>query len=364
MAQTIDKTFLWTILLLSLLGFFIFSSASLGLVTREGVTPLSLIASQAVSLGLGLVLLFVFSRIPYQFWNKFSLYVLFGAILLTLLVFIPGLGFSHGGAQRWIDLGFMTFQPSEVLKVAFVIYFAAWLAGARRKLHKMKFSIVPLLTLLALIGGILAIQPDLDTFFITAATGGFMLIAAGGRWRHVAILVVSGLVGLLAIGIIFPYAQERLLTFVNPDRDPLGAGYQIQQSLIAVGSGGLFGRGFGQSVQKFSYLPEPVGDSIFAVFAEEWGFVGTVILLALFSFFALRGYRIAARAPSLFSGLLVVGIISMVILQSLLNISAMLGIAPLSGLPLLFISQGGSALLVTLAATGIVLNVSRHMKSA
>jgi cell division protein FtsW len=174
-----------------------------------------------------------------------------------------------------------------------------------------------------------------------------------------------GLLGVLLVALLAftrPYIKDRIMTFVDPSSDPQGAGYQIKQSLIAVGSGGFFGRGFGQSIQKFEYLPEPIGDSVFAVYAEEFGFVGSFVLLCLFAAFALRGYRVATHAPDLFGMLLVVGITTLVITQVALNIGSMLSLAPLSGLPLPFISHGGTALLVTLTAIGIVLNVSKYQK--
>jgi cell division protein FtsW len=186
-----------------------------------------------------------------------------------------------------------------------------------------------------------------------------MFIAAGARWTHIAALAATGAAGLASLAYVRPYIQERLLTFLNPATDPLGAGYQIKQSLIAVGSGKWFGRGFGQSIQKFNFVPEPVGDSIFAIFAEEWGFFGSVVLIALFIAFALRGYKIAADAKNPFAQLLVVGLVTLIAVQSFVNIAAMIGILPLTGLPLIFVSHGGTALFVALASVGIILNVSR-----
>lgn len=187
-----------------------------------------------------------------------------------------------------------------------------------------------------------------------------MFIVAGGRIRDVLILGIIGILLIAVLAYTRPYIRERIETFINPSTDPQGSGYQIKQSLIAVGSGGVLGRGFGQSIQKFEYLPEPIGDSIFAVYAEEFGFMGSTVLVFLFIAFALRGYRIASHAPDLFGMLIVVGIVTIVSAQVFLNIAAMLALAPLSGLPLPFISHGGTALLVTLGAVGIVLSVSKH----
>ena len=190
-----------------------------------------------------------------------------------------------------------------------------------------------------------------------------MFLIGGGKWSHVGIVGAIGIAGLSVLAFFKPYVRARIFTFLDPSSDPLGASYQLQQSLIAIGSGKWFGRGLGQSVQKFSFLPEPIGDSIFAVFSEEWGFIGATVLIGIFVVFLLRGMRIANHAPTVFSRLVVSGIVLSIVIQSFLNIGAMLGIVPLTGMPLLFVSQGGSALLVTLAAVGIVLNVSRYQKS-
>ena len=186
-----------------------------------------------------------------------------------------------------------------------------------------------------------------------------MALAAGMRVRHIFFFCLAVALGLAVLALTRPYLLDRVTTFMHPVGDPTGSGYQIKQSLIAVGSGGWFGRGFGQSVQKFHYLPEPTGDSIFSVAAEEFGFVGSVAIIGLFVLFALRGFHIAARAPDRFGGLTVVGIVILIITQSFLNIASMVGLVPLTGEPLVFISHGGTALLFALAGVGMVLNISR-----
>jgi cell division protein FtsW len=194
-------------------------------------------------------------------------------------------------------------------------------------------------------------------------TAGFaMFIAAGAYVRDILVLIGAGLLGAAGLVMVRPYLMNRIMAFLDPNVDPLGSSYQIQQSLIAIGSGGPFGRGYGQSIQKFDYLPEPIGDSVFAVLAEEFGFFGSVLLISLFVFFAWRGLRIASKAPDHFSGLLVVGIVILIVSQSFINIASMLGVFPLTGLPLIFVSHGGSALFFTLLSVGIVLNISRYLK--
>jgi len=359
-----DKVFLTITALLVFFGFFIFASASLGLLAREGGTLSSVIFNQIFfGLVLGGLALFVCARvIPYSFWNKYAFYIFLGSILFTALVFIPGLGFSHGGATRWLKLGPFTFQPAEILKLGFVIYFAAWLSGIRQKIHKLSFGIVPLVIFIGVIGALLLLQPDTGTFLVIATAALGMFVAADAKWSHTFALIALTILAVFVLALFKPYIKDRLLTFINPAHDPQGSSYQLQQSLIAVGSGDWTGRGFGQSVQKFKFLPEPVGDSIFAVFAEEWGFVGAVILIMLFLTFALRGMRIAARSPNTFTRLLVIGIVLLIVGQSFINIGSMIGVFPLTGVPLIFVSQGGSALLVALASVGIILNISAHQK--
>lgn len=363
MSHTLDRTLLALTGTLVVIGFFIFSSASLGLLAREGAR-FSSVAFNQVLFGIvgGGIALFLTSTIHYRVWRQYAFYICIAAILLTLAVFIPGLGMEHGGAHRWIRVGPISFQPSEILKISFVIYMATWLSGMKHHVHDLKKGTVPFLLLLGGVAIPLLLQPDTDTYLIIAAASVAMFITAGGRFRDVICMGIIGVLLIASLAMMRPYIKERIAVFLDPSLDPQGAGYQIKQSLIAVGSGGLAGRGFGQSIQKFEYLPEPIGDSIFAVYAEEFGFFGSVVLILLFSSFALRGYRIASRAPDSFGMFLVVGIITLITTQAILNIAAMVAIAPLSGLPLPFISHGGTALLVMLASIGIVLNVSKYQK--
>ncbi|NCN52498.1 FtsW/RodA/SpoVE family cell cycle protein [Candidatus Parcubacteria bacterium] len=361
--HTLDRILLGTVALLVVGGFMIFSSASLGLLARSGASFSSVALSQFFFgiLGGGAAL-FLMSSIHYRFWRQYAFYIFLFTLALTLLVFIPGFGFAHGGAVRWLQFGSFTFQPAEFLKIGFVIYMATWLSGMYRHAHTFKLGTLPFIGFVGAVGIIMLLQPDTDTFLVMAAAGVAMFLTAGGRFRDVLLMGLAGIALIAALAFSRPYVMDRITTFVNPDSDPLGASYQVHQSLIAVGSGGGFGRGFGQSIQKFEYLPEPIGDSIFAVYAEEFGFLGTFLLVILFCGFAFRGYRIATHAPDLFGTLLVIGFITLIVVQAFLNIAAMLALAPLGGLPLPFISHGGTALLVTLGSVGIVLNVSKYQK--
>lgn len=364
MRKPFDRVFLLLTALLVAVGFFIFSSASLGLLAREG-PRYSSVAFNQIFLGiiLGGVVMLVVSTINYKIWRQYALHIFAGACFLTLLVFVPGIGLEHGGAHRWLDVGPVSLQPSELLKLAYVVYLAAWFAKTRTGISDYKQGLLPFLAITGVVGAIMLAQPDTGTFIIMAAAGLAMFMAAGARIRDLALVVLAGFIGILLLALLRPYVMHRIMTFINPNADPLGTSYQIQQSLIAIGSGELFGRGFGQSVQKFSFLPEPIGDSVFAVAAEEFGFIGGFILIALFIALCFRGFRIASRAPDLFGALLVLGITVYIVVQSMINIAAMLGLLPLTGVPLVFISHGGTALFIALLGVGIILNVSRHMKA-
>jgi cell division protein FtsW len=362
--RKVDKLFLIITLIMVSLGFFLFVSASLGLLARDGAT-FSSVAFNQTFFGLlgGGVAMYLTSRMDYSFWKRYSFYIFLFSLFATILVFIPGIGGTFGGATRWIDIGPLpSFQPVELLKLGFVIYFAAWISGVRQKIRSFQYGFLPLVIIFSIIGLILLSQPDTGSLFVIFATGLAMFITAGGRWRDVFISGLIGLVLLTGLALSRDYVYDRILTFIRPGLDPQGSSYQLEQSLIAIGSGGVFGRGFGQSIQKFNYLPEPIGDSIFAVAAEEWGFVGSVILILLYFVFALRGLKIAAGARDIFGSLLATGIVMLIVVQSLINIASMLGVFPLTGMPLLFVSHGGTALLFAMAEAGIVLNISRSMR--
>ncbi len=363
MKKSVDTPFLLVLCGLVLSGLLIFTSAALGLLARNGASFSSVTVSQLL-LGLvcGGMAFFVLSRMDYRKWRPYTPYFFGFAILLTLLTFVPHIGLELKGASRWINLGPFTFQPAELLKFATVLFLGAVYASRFKTISTFKGGLLPLVSITGLAAVILLLQPDTDAVVILALASVAMLFVGGGRLAHLALLVF---IGVAALGLVVwqrPYLMDRIETFVNYEADPQGAGWQIQQSLISVGSGGLTGRGFGQSIQKFAYLPEPIGDSIFAVAAEEFGFVGSVALVLLYVAFALLGLRIASRAPDPFGGLIVVGLVILIIGQSFFNMASTLGLVPVSGLPLIFISHGGSALAIALAEAGVILSVSRRMR--
>jgi cell division protein FtsW len=359
-SRQIDRFFLGTVIILVFVGFFIFSSASLGLLGREGASFSTVALKQSVLLLLGLALMALMANIPYKGIKKFAPFLFGLSLILTLLVFLPSLGLEAGGAKRWLQIAGFSLQPAELLKLGFVIYLAAWLAAIKDKVRTTRYGLLPFLVLLALPAAVLLAQPDTGTFMIIFAAAVSMFIVAGGRFRHLLVLAILASILVGAMAYHKPYIRHRLITFVNPSADVRGASYQLNQSLIAVGSGGITGRGFGQSVQKFNFLPEPIGDSIFAVASEEFGFVGSIMIVILFLLFGLWGLKIAARLTDPFGRLLVSGIVILITAQSFINIAAMLGLIPLTGVPLVFISHGGTALLLALVQVGIILNASKY----
>ena len=346
---------------LTVFGFFMLGSASIGLVGRASVNPLTIIAKQvALGGGLGFSLMLVASKLNYRLWCRFSIITLILSSLLMLLVFAPGIGFSHNGAARWILVGPFSFQPSEFFKLAFICYIAAWLASRKEEIKSAEFGLLPFLTMTAIASVLFAMQPDIGTLGIVVVAAASLFFAGGGRIWH---LFLAGLVIVVAAGaIIFaePYRRERVLTFINPQSDVQDSGYQLHQAEIAIGSGGIFGRGFGESSQKFSYLPEAIGDSIFAVIGEEFGFIGLVALIFLFLAFMWRAFLVLARVRDQFARLFGFGIVILIVSQSFFNMAALTGILPLTGIPLPFVSQGGTSLAATLMSVGILLNVSKY----
>lgn len=364
MKRAVDAPFLLVVCGLVAFGLLIFTSAALGLLARDGASFTSVAVSQLL-LGFfcGGIALAVLSRIDYRLLRPYTPYFFVFALGLTLLTFVPGIGLELKGASRWISIGSISFQPEEILKLATVLFLAAIYATKFKSVGTVRHGVMPML----LVGGsgaaVLLAQPNTAGAIILCAACAVMLFAAGGKLWHLAILALVGVVAVAGAAMAYPHVRERLVTYLDHSQDPRGSGYQIQQSLIAVGSGGLTGRGFGQSIEKFSYLPEPIGDSIFAVAGEEFGFVGCALLVLLFSVFCVLGLRIAARAPDPFGGLVAVGLIAIIVGQSFFNIASALGLVPLIGVPLIFVSHGGSALALALAEIGVLLSISRRMKS-
>ncbi len=307
----------------------------------------------------GIILMFIASRINYRFWRAISPFLLLLALFLLVLVLIPGVGIEVGGAQRWINLGVANFQPSELAKLAVIVYLAAWFDKKQKNVHDLLSGFLPSLVMVGLIAFLIYLQPDMGTLVVLILTAAAMFFMAGSQIKHLVVTGGLGLVGLFLAIRSAPYRIARVITFLDPSHDPQGIGYHVNQALLAIGSGGLFGYGYNRSLQKYNYLPEPMGDSIFAVIAEEMGFIRSALLIVLFLALAWLGLNIARRAPDNFGRLLALGITAWISIQAFINIGAMLGIMPLTGIPLPFISYGSSSLIALLTSVGILLNISR-----
>ena len=355
----LDYPLLAIVLGLLAAGLLMISSASIALSEKNFGTPYYYVSHQAVAALAGLAVLFIFQNIPYRFWRRMSLPILLGSLAATAAVFIPQIGVAAKGAARWLDFGFGTIQPSEILKLSLILYLASWLEKKRGELRGFAASLVPFLIVLGAVGGLLAQQKDLGTLIITGGAAVLVYFLGGSRISQIVLLGVIALAAVAALIAVEPYRADRILVFLNPETSLQGAGYHANQAQIAIGSGGFWGRGFGQSIQKHNSLPEPMGDSIFAVIVEELGFLGGVIFIAAYFAFFVRGIVIARRAPDVFGRLLVSGLVSLITLQAFVNMAAISGILPLTGIPLPFVSYGGTALIITLAMAGIMLNVSK-----
>lgn len=308
----------------------------------------------------GLIVLFVAQKINYKFWKEISFPLFIVSIILLILVFVPGFESRIYGASRWLQLGSFSFQPSEMLKLSIIIYLAAWLENRHERVRDFYEGLVPFLMIIGFVSFLLIKQPDMGTLGVIILISMSIFFISGAKLSHIAMIIIGGFLSLMALVKMESYRMNRLLVYLHPELDPRGIGYQINQALLAIGSGGIFGLGLGNSLQKFNYLPEPVGDSIFAIIGEELGMLGAVFLVSLFVFFAFRGLKIARHAPDRFAKLVAIGISSWIICQASINISAICGLIPLTGIPLPFISYGGTSLVFLMAGVGILLNISKH----
>lgn len=350
--RKVDWPLIGLVLGLTVFGLIMVGNASVVEAYRDFGDKLYYLRLQAQWAGLGLLAFLFTSFFNYRRLKFLALPFLIFNLICLFLVLIPGLGISALGARRWLGIGSIRFQPAELAKLTFVLYLSSFFAN--------KKGALPFLTILGLMVVLIMLEPDLGTTVVLCFTGLAVYFASGAPLLQIGLIGLIGIIG--GAGLIFSsaYRRERLATFLNPTSDPLGASYHIRQILIALGSGGLFGVGLGQSRQKYEYLPAVTTDSIFAVIAEELGFVGAAAILLLFLFLIWRGFKIACRAPDDFGKLLAVGITSWVGFQALVNLGAMVAIIPLTGVPLPFISYGGSSLVLALTGMGILVNISRQ----
>lgn len=315
---------------------------------------------QIVAFAVGIVAWVIFYNIDYKIWNKCAGWMLGITLFFLIAVFIPGIGRQLEGAYRWIDVGPIFFQPAELIKLTFIIYLSAWLSKKGAEVKDFRRGFLPFVLITGLIIFLIMRQPDMGTMTVIALSAVAIFFASGARISHMIIGIIGAAAGFWLLIKTSAYRFQRFLVFLNPGKETLGAAYHINQALLAIGSGGLLGLGFGMSRQKYLFLPQSQTDSIFAIITEELGFLRAMLVIVVYILIAWRGYRIAKNAPDAFARLLAIGITSWIVFQAMINIGAMTGLLPLTGVPLPFISYGGSSLVILLAAVGILMNISKQ----
>ncbi|RDI47549.1 stage V sporulation protein E [Falsibacillus pallidus] len=317
---------------------------------------------QLLFAGVGVAAMFFIMNVDYWTWKTWAKLILIICFVLLLAVLIPGVGMVRNGSRSWIGVGAFSIQPSEFMKLAMISFLAKFLSDRQKLITSFKKGLVPSLALVFTAFGLIMLQPDLGTGTVMVGTCVVMIFISGARVSHFAWLGILGMAGFAGLILSAPYRIKRITSFLDPWSDPLGSGFQIIQSLYAIGPGGLFGLGLGESRQKFFYLPEPQTDFIFAILSEELGFIGGSLVILLFALLLWRGIRIALGAPDLYGSFLAVGIISMIAIQVMINIGVVTGLMPVTGITLPFLSYGGSSLTLMLMAVGVLLNISRYSK--
>lgn len=360
----INWNYLTTAIVLLIFGFTaLYSASSVESFKRFGETTYFIKKQLFPGLVMGIIAFVVCYKLNYHVWEKYLSVLIFGTLGLLLATKLSSFGFGSGGADRWLNFGFVTFQPAEIAKLVIIFYLAAWLSKRKNQLHDFTFNLLPSFVIIGLFAGLILWQPDFGTMSVLIGVSFFMLFSGGLPWKYFFWTLVCGALSLYLVVHFEPYRMRRLTAFLDPGADPKGISYHINQALLAIGSGGLFGYGYGLSRQKHSYLPEVMGDSIFAVTAEELGFVRILLIFALFIALLIFGLKISQHAKDDFGKYTAYGISVWFTLQAIINISAMIKLIPLTGIPLPFFSIGSTALVMNLAAIGIMMSIHSESKT-
>lgn len=358
--KKVDYLLLFGIIMISIFGVVMIYSASYVWAEYKFHDPLKFAKTQFLFLVVSYILIFFSLKIPYQKYLSYANLIFFICFILLILVLIPGIGTVRNGSRSWFGIGGFGIQPSEFTKLGMIIFTSKYLAYNEKVLKNIKSGVLPILGVLMLVFGLIMLQPDFGTGVIIVISIIVLLFVSGVNMGFFFKLGFIGLLGVVALIIAAPYRMKRIVSFLNPWSDPLGSGFQIIQSLYAIGPGGLLGLGFGNSIQKHFYLPEPQTDFIFAIISEEFGFLGILIVASLFLLIIYRGFHISIHCENKFGKYLSFGITFQLAFQALLNLMVVVGLIPVTGVTLPFLSYGGSSLLITMISMGILLNISKY----
>ena len=358
--KKIDKLILISVIIISLFGLLMIYSSSSVWAEYKFNDPYKYLKNQGIFLIIGYFIIYFISKINYQIYKKYSNIILITCIILLILVLIPGIGSVRNGSRSWFGIGSFGIQPSEFAKLGIIIFTSKYLTN--NKIKDIKTSVLPILSIVILIFGLIMLQPDFGTGVIIVITIIALLFVSGVKMNFFIKLGIIGLIGIVSLIIIAPYRLKRIISFLNPWADPLGSGFQIIQSLYAIGPSGLLGAGLGNSIQKHFYLPEPQTDFIFSIISEELGFMGVLIITTLFLTVIYRGINISIKQQDNFAKYLSFGLVFSLAFQTILNLMVVVGLIPVTGVTLPFLSYGGSSLLVSMTNIGILLNISKNNK--
>ena len=360
MHRKLDKVLLTTVIILALFGLIMIYSASSIWAEYKFNDSFHYVKYQGIFLLVSIIIMFLISKIDYRIYYEKSNLILLICIILLILVLIPGIGSIRNGSRSWFGIGSLGIQPSEFAKLGLIIFTSKYLSNSNNYIKSFKTGVFPILLITLVIFGLIMLQPDLGTGVILVMSIISLLFIAGVNMKFFILGGIIGVIGVIVLIIIAPYRMDRITSFINPWNDPLGTGFQIIQSLYAIGPGGLLGTGYLNSIQKHFYLPEPQTDFIFSIIAEEFGVMGAVIVVGLFSIILIRGITISTHTKDTFSKYLSFGMLFQMMFQTLMNLMVVIGMIPVTGVTLPFLSYGGSSLLISMISIGILLNISRH----
>lgn len=360
MNKYIDKYLFCAVLLFSIFGLVMIYSSSYIWAEYKFNDPFRYVKLQGVFLLIGTFLMLVISKIDYKLYYKYATHIFIFCLILLILVLIPGIGKIRNGSRSWFGIGSLGIQPSEFMKLSLIILTSKYLSNSDKKIKSFFKGILPVLFLLGLVFLLIMLQPDFGTGMIIVVSILSLLFIAGANMKFFFLAGIIGVIGIVILILIAPYRMDRIISFINPWSDPLGTGFQIIQSLYAIGPGGIFGLGFLNSRQKHFYLPEPQTDFIFSIISEELGIVGIIVVSFFFIFILACGIKIALNSKNLFAKYLSFGVTFQILIQAVMNLMVVVGLIPVTGVTLPFLSYGGSSLLITLCSIGIILNIAKE----